>query len=101
MVCRALDLKLTWVFWEWMMYRFTCYIALIFIMVFLPFISNAQKTNGLIVLNDRQFSFLPKEFYVAGIVDDRDERNAVALLIPKGQAAGSTDKYELDIKGGT
>lgn len=60
----------------------------------------AQKTNGPIVLNDQQFLFSATEFYIADVVDDRDDRSAVAWLLPATQVNGPASKYTLDLKDG-
>ncbi|WP_183557085.1 hypothetical protein [Mucilaginibacter sp. SP1R1] len=61
----------------------------------------AQKITGSIVLNNDQLAVLPKEFYIAAVVDDRDDRNAVAWLLPFGTATATSAKYPVDLKGGT
>ncbi|MDN5287571.1 MAG: hypothetical protein JWR38_3845 [Mucilaginibacter sp.] len=63
-----------------------------------PQILKAQKITTPIGLNNEQLPVLPKEFYVAGVTDERDDRNAIAWLLPPGKTAG---KYSVDLKGGT
>nr|WP_221452740.1 hypothetical protein [Mucilaginibacter sp. FT3.2] len=41
-----------------------------------------------------------KEFYVAGVVDERENGSVVASLLPAGQVTSATPKYTLDIKDG-
>jgi hypothetical protein len=40
-----------------------------------------QKTDGTIVLRDEKINFTPKEFYVAGVADERRDRSSVAILL--------------------
>jgi hypothetical protein len=66
----------------------------------LPLICNAQKINAQIVLNDAQILLSPHEFYVAGVVDEREDKGTVAQLITPGQGAGTPVKYSADLIGG-
>jgi hypothetical protein len=68
--------------------------------LFLPMFCNAQKINGPIVLNNQQFLLSPKEFYVAGVVDDREDRSAVAWLLPATKINPATPTYTIDLKDG-
>ncbi|WP_184545719.1 hypothetical protein [Mucilaginibacter sp. FT3.2] len=65
-----------------------------------PLVCNAQKINRPIVLNEPQFLPAIKEFYVAGVVDERENGSVVASLLPAGQVTSATPKYTLDIKDG-
>src|SRR5947209_5382355 len=96
---------------------FTCICCLIFVPVllyrllskkvnmlailFFPLICNAQKINGPIVLSGQQILLPAREFYIAGVVDDRDDRSAVAWLLPATQLTPASPKYILDLEGGT
>ncbi|QEC75673.1 hypothetical protein [Mucilaginibacter ginsenosidivorax] len=40
------------------------------------------------------------EFYVAGVVDERDDRSPVAWLLPATQATAATPRLSLDLQGG-
>ncbi len=66
----------------------------------LPLFCSAQEKSGPIVLNEQQFLFTAKEFYIAGVVDERDDKSAVAWLLPVSQVTETTPKYTLDIQGG-
>lgn len=71
---------------------------LVFIALAFPQAAKAQKTTAPIVLNNEQLPATPKEFYIAAITDERDNRNAIAWLLPPGKTEG---KYPVDLKGGT
>lgn len=43
--------------------------------------SGIQMRGGTIVLRDEKLSFTPKEFYIAGVVDDRREHRPIASLL--------------------
>lgn len=68
--------------------------------LFFSLFCNAQKINGPIVLNDQQFLLSAKEFYVAGVVDDREDRSAVAWLLPATKVNAATPTYTIDVKDG-
>jgi hypothetical protein len=74
---------------------------LVFILLVYPQILKAQKFAAPIVLNNEQLPVLPKEFYITSITDDRDDRSAIAWLLPSGKPAGTIAKYPVDLKGGT
>jgi len=57
------------------------------------------KTPGLIVLQDEKVNFKPTGFYIAGIEDDRVNKNAIAQLQVKVQA-GKTTAQSADLQGG-
>lgn len=61
-----------------------------------PWCLRAQNIAAPIVLNNEKLSFLPKEFFVTAVVDERDDRSAVAWLLPPG---GGTP-YKVDLKNG-
>ena len=61
----------------------------------------AGQPGGDIVLHDERLPVTPKEFYIANVVDERENRGAIAWLLPPG-IAGKT-KQELipvDLRGG-
>lgn len=72
-------------------------LKLLFILFF-PLICNAQKTNGPIVLTEPKILVPVKEFYVVGVVDERDDRSPIAWLLPATQA--TTPRVSLDLQGG-
>lgn len=71
--------------------------AFLCVIIFFPLILNAQKINGPIVLTNRQLSDKPKEFYIAGVDDDRIDNNAVAYLLP---TLAPFVKYKVDLQNG-
>jgi hypothetical protein len=73
--------------------------VILYILVFCPLNSKAQKINAEIVLTNRQLNEKPTEFYIANVVDERPDRSAIAWLLP---ASGSLSavKYKADVKGG-
>jgi hypothetical protein len=72
--------------------------ALLFIVLVFPQILQAQKITGPVDLINEQLSVIPKEFYISAVVDERDERNAVAWLLSPGEGVASG--YAVDLKGG-
>jgi len=74
-------------------------LKLLFILFF-PLICNAQKTNGPIVLTEPKNLLPVSEFYIAGVVDERDDRSPVAWLLPATQATTATPRLSLDLQGG-
>jgi len=58
----------------------------------------AQKVISPLVLNNERLPVTAKEFYVAGVTDNRADRSAVAWLLPPGP--GNPEKYTVDLKGG-
>ncbi|SDP18028.1 hypothetical protein SAMN05428975_0595 [Mucilaginibacter sp. OK268] len=71
---------------------------LLFIILASSPVLKAQKVIGPLVLNNERLPITAKEFYVAGITDNRADRNAVAWLLPPGP--GNPEKYTVDLKGG-
>lgn len=71
--------------------------VLLIIVLVAPSILKAQKITGPLVLNNERLPVTAKEFYVAGIVDNRPDRTAVAWLVPPGPGVA---KYTVDLKGG-
>lgn len=54
-----------------------------------------------ITLQAEPLPFTPKEFFIAGINDERSDKKAVAWLIPLTKSAGSSAKtVPVDLKGG-
>jgi hypothetical protein len=60
---------------------------------------NPQKIDTPIILNDEKPAFIPKEFYIASVTDERSIRNAVAFLVHKDEAHGYATRPS-DLKGG-
>ena len=72
-------------------------VAFLCVIIFFPLILNAQKINGPIVLTNRQLTDKVKEFYIAGVDDDRSEHNTVAWLLP---TSAPFTKYQVDLING-
>ncbi len=61
----------------------------------------SQKQNAVIVLHDEQLNITPKEFYIARIVDERDDKTTIGLLQPTVNKVNTPAKpYTVDLKGG-
>jgi hypothetical protein len=73
--------------------------VILYMLVFCPLNSKAQKTNAEIVLTNKQLSEKASEFYIANVVDERPDRSAVAWVLP---APGNLPavKYKADLQGG-
>ena len=76
-------------------------LVLLFIIFSLWGFQPGTKQTGDIILKDEALSFTPTEFYIAGVIDDRADRTAVASLLP---STGVTDKnaktLTIDLHGG-
>ena len=83
------------------MYRLVSKKVNLLAILFFPLICNAQKIKGPIVLSGQQILLPANEFYIAGVVDDRDDHSAVAWLLPAAQPTPAGPKYTLDLEGGT
>ncbi len=78
------------------------YINLIIVLVFVLFCNATpikQGTGDLIILHDEKLNFIPHEFYVAEVTDERNDRSSVAELIEKKADHSSLIK-QADLKGG-
>jgi hypothetical protein len=74
-------------------------LLIIAVLLFLDFQSTA-KQNGNIILKDEPVKVMPKEFYIAGVIDERDERAAVVWLIPLQGNQNQPKTYTVDLEGG-
>ena len=83
------------VFLNRVMYRVA---LLLWMCLFVPGALWAQKLENPVILKNEQLPVTTKEFYVAGVVDDRTDRSAVAWLWSIGP--GIPAKYTVDLKGG-
>lgn len=61
---------------------------------------SAAKQNDNIILKDEPVPATPKEFYVANVVDERDDRSAVAWLVTSASAQNQSKTYPVDLQGG-
>ncbi len=68
-------------------------------LLFTGFRSAAQQTAS-IILKDEQVPVAPKEFYIANVVDERDDRSAVAWLLPAASKQNQLKTYPVDLQGG-
>jgi hypothetical protein len=74
-------------------------IMLVFATVVFSSFQPIPKQTTDIILKDEKLSITPAEFYIANVVDDRNDRTAVALLLP---AANNQQKLNpVDLHGGT
>jgi hypothetical protein len=74
---------------------------LILIFISLTGFQSAQKTIDNIALPDDRIPITPKEFYVAKVIDERDDRSAVAWLVPAKFLKDAQPKtYPVDLQGG-
>jgi hypothetical protein len=64
-----------------------------------PAFGSNQKATTPIILHDEKMNFTPHEFYVADVIDDRPDRNAVAALIVRN-AANLSAIQSVDLSGG-
>jgi len=77
------------------------YFALLFIVLIFPGFQFVQKQNAGIILHDERIPVTPKEFYIANVIDERDNRTAVAWLMPAGNKENKQPKaYPVDFQGG-
>jgi len=61
---------------------------------------SAAKQTGIIILKDEQVPVTPKEFYIANVIDERDDRSAVAWLLPAAGKEIQPKTYPVDLQGG-
>jgi hypothetical protein len=73
-------------------FRRAIVLALVFFAAFKP----AAAQDNTVVLRDEPIAVAPKEFYIANITDEREDRGAVASLILPNQAKNSS----VDLQGG-
>jgi len=59
----------------------------------------AQKAAGSITLHDEKLSFVPREFYIAGVTDDRIDKNPVASVVYKTGPQSNVTR-PVDLTGG-
>jgi hypothetical protein len=69
-------------------------------LVFCAF-QSMHKPPGDIILQDERIAITPKEFYIANVIDERENRTAVAWLVPAGANEKSPAKpVPVDLQGG-
>lgn len=64
-----------------------------------PAFGSIQKETGPIILRDEKLNFVPHEFYITNVTDERDDHTPVTSLIIK-DAAHSSLLMPADIQGG-
>jgi hypothetical protein len=77
-----------------------CVILLVSAVFFFQDFSLAHKQNNGIILKDEAMSFVPKEFYIDSVNDERPDRNAIAWILPSATTASSSKPYAVDLQGG-
>src|ERR1700742_4277777 len=78
----------------------TCFVyALLLAALLFPAFASSQTQPTTIVLHDERISVTPKEFYIAGITDERENRDAVAQLIASN-TSHPNETYMADLEGG-
>jgi hypothetical protein len=74
-------------------------LACLFTLTVVPYHLEARAlVQDPIVLQIEQLNFTPTEFFIAGLVDERKDRSAVAWLIPPGTANAKPNA--IDLQGG-
>jgi hypothetical protein len=77
-----------------------CFILIYGGLIFCGF-QSAPKQTGDIILQDERIAITPKEFYIANVIDERENRLAVAWLVPAGANEKSQVKLiQVDLQGG-
>lgn len=75
----------------------------VFILVYAAFVFTAYKPApqppGDIILHEERLAVTPKEFYIADIIDERENRSAIAWLLTPGIAA-KPGLVPVDLRGG-
>lgn len=74
-------------------------ISLLTALIFSGF-QSAAKQEGSIILKDEPVPATPKEFYIANVIDQRDNRNAVAWLLTPAGGENPPKTYTADFRGG-
>ena len=73
---------------------------LLFLFSILDFQPGTKLSND-IILKDEPISIIPKEFYVADVIDLRENRTGIAWLVPvTGPKIDQTKLYPVDLHGG-
>jgi len=57
--------------------------------------AKAQTANNTITLHDEKLNFTPREFYIAGVADERSDKDAVATLVYKEDGIFKTRSADL------
>src|SRR5271165_5891417 len=76
-----------------------CFAVLYIASIFSGFKSAAQQRAD-IILRDERLLITPKEFYIANVVDERDDRTAIAWLLPENTENSMPKTYPVDLQDG-
>jgi hypothetical protein len=80
--------------------QFRCILILILTFLIFPAFRFAAAQTGNIILKDEQIPVTPTEFYIVNVIDDRDNRNAVAWILPTANTIDQAKAYPVDLQGG-
>jgi hypothetical protein len=80
--------------------QFRCIPVLILAFLIFPAFRFAAAQTGNIILKDEQIPVTPKEFYIANVTDERDNRGAVAWILPPANITDQAKAYPVDLQGG-
>jgi hypothetical protein len=81
-------------------WQFRCILILILTFLIFPAFRFAGAQTGNIILKDEQIPVTPKEFYIANVTDARDNRSAVAFILPTANVTDQAKAYPVDLQGG-
>lgn len=70
------------------------------VLLMVVFFAAAQPATDPIVLKAEPLNLTPKEFYIADIIDERENRKAVAWLLPVSDTNTSGASQPVDLQGG-
>jgi len=80
------------------MYPYKHFILISCILVYCSFVAN-QKTGAPLVLHDEKLNFTPHEFYIADVIDERENKSTAALLVYKNETNAYVTR-PIDLKDG-
>ncbi len=81
-------------------YVFSFFVCIPLYVLFFPGLVRPSQQTPEIVLHDEHLNISPKEFYIAGVIDDRDDRRAIAWLVPYNDAEVTARTSPVDFQGG-
>jgi len=76
------------------------FLLLVLTFLIFPAFRFAAEQTGNIILKDEQIPVTPKEFYIANVTDERDNRSAVAWILPTVNITDQAKAYPVDLQGG-
>jgi hypothetical protein len=101
LIVKILCSHLTFVFLQFMNIRSRHFLVLLFIFPLFSGFGMPVQQKASILLHDEQIPITPKEFYIASVIDEREDRSAVALAVSPAKAANQPEKYAVDLQGGS